>query len=325
MNFEKLILELMCFSRNTFYVWKREERPIISLIEKYFSNEDLKEFLETGGIKKFENIKFITDNYIAKNQAFYVNSFKNSDSCLSEGVNNNFIDFYFYFLSNFGKIHLPSNTNFNGIHPLLIQFLYLYQMKEFEINKINENIEKLKTELLNDSKEISEQINEEEIKKHIEENLFRENRSKFRAIMKHYPMFNTWNDDMYYFLDLVKKDEFDYFINSKNDELLYQAVGYLVYSLSHNLNMKEKLQIISSIFHYFIFNRDLISSSNIKEHLFKRLENPESFSKIDGEIAHKYMTTPPPENDTNDLNSKEIIEVEEEISIEDFFKKYQNK
>jgi hypothetical protein len=130
---------------------------------------------------------------------------------------------------------------------------------------------------------------------------------------------------MFYFLELVKKDEFDYFINSKNDELLYQAIGYLVYSLSDNLNMRKKLQIIYSTFHYFIFNKDLISSTNIKEQILKRLENNENFSEIDEEIAHKYITSPFPANDTNDLNSKEIIEVEEEISIEDFFKKYQNK
>ena len=86
--------------------------------------------------------------------------------------------------------------------------------------------------------------------------------------------------------------------------------------------MEEKLQIISSIFHYFIFNKDLISSTNIKEQILKRLENNESFSEIDKEISHKYITNPSPEDD---LNSKEITEVEEEISIEDFFKKYQNK
>lgn len=37
--------------------WKVEKRPIISLIEKYFSKEDLEEFLKTGEIKKQELLK----------------------------------------------------------------------------------------------------------------------------------------------------------------------------------------------------------------------------------------------------------------------------
>lgn len=48
---------LMCFSRNTFFVWKREKRPIISLLEKYHSKEELQEFLETGKIQKQDRLK----------------------------------------------------------------------------------------------------------------------------------------------------------------------------------------------------------------------------------------------------------------------------
>lgn len=57
MRYEKIITLLMCFSRNTFFVWKREKRPIISLLEKYHSKEELQEFLETGKIQKQEKIK----------------------------------------------------------------------------------------------------------------------------------------------------------------------------------------------------------------------------------------------------------------------------
>lgn len=53
------IVKLCMFSRNSYYVWKREERPIISLLEKYFTKEDLQEFLEYGTIEKlqFANIQ----------------------------------------------------------------------------------------------------------------------------------------------------------------------------------------------------------------------------------------------------------------------------
>ncbi len=56
LSFEKTITELMCFSRNTFFVWKRENRPVMSLLKKYFSKEELQEFLETGKIKKQERL-----------------------------------------------------------------------------------------------------------------------------------------------------------------------------------------------------------------------------------------------------------------------------
>lgn len=57
MTFEKIVLKLMCFSRNTFYVWKREKRPIIKLLNKYFTDIELEEFVLTGKINKQELVK----------------------------------------------------------------------------------------------------------------------------------------------------------------------------------------------------------------------------------------------------------------------------
>lgn len=45
---------LLDVSRNTYYVHKRENRPIVALLEKYFTKEELEEFLETGKISKLE-------------------------------------------------------------------------------------------------------------------------------------------------------------------------------------------------------------------------------------------------------------------------------
>lgn len=41
-------------SANTYYNWKKEKRPVISLLEKYFTKEDLEEFLEYGTIERYE-------------------------------------------------------------------------------------------------------------------------------------------------------------------------------------------------------------------------------------------------------------------------------
>jgi hypothetical protein len=60
MKKEEIYLELFKFTRNTFYVWKRENRPIINLLEKYFSDEDLEEFLENEKISKLD----ITQKFI---------------------------------------------------------------------------------------------------------------------------------------------------------------------------------------------------------------------------------------------------------------------
>lgn len=58
MAYHKAVSELMSFSTNSYYVWKKEERPIISFLHKYLSEDDIKEFLEAGVVSKFENIEY---------------------------------------------------------------------------------------------------------------------------------------------------------------------------------------------------------------------------------------------------------------------------
>lgn len=41
-------------SEASYYRWKKEKRPIISLVEKYFYEEELIEFIETGKISRME-------------------------------------------------------------------------------------------------------------------------------------------------------------------------------------------------------------------------------------------------------------------------------
>ncbi|MDD5406976.1 MAG: hypothetical protein PHE73_08580 [Sulfurovaceae bacterium] len=51
----KIVMEIFKFSRQSWNNWKKENRPIITLIEKYFTNEDLQEFLVTGKISKLDD------------------------------------------------------------------------------------------------------------------------------------------------------------------------------------------------------------------------------------------------------------------------------
>lgn len=50
----KIMTALFQFSRQSWNNWKKEERPIITLLEKYFTETDLEEFLATGKVSKLE-------------------------------------------------------------------------------------------------------------------------------------------------------------------------------------------------------------------------------------------------------------------------------
>lgn len=55
-NFKNIITELFGFAAPTYYRWKKENRPIVNLLEKYFSDEELNEFLLTNKIERLEQI-----------------------------------------------------------------------------------------------------------------------------------------------------------------------------------------------------------------------------------------------------------------------------
>lgn len=51
---EEIYTQLFQFSRPTFFKWKREKVPVMELLKKYFTKEDLHEFLEKGFVTKYE-------------------------------------------------------------------------------------------------------------------------------------------------------------------------------------------------------------------------------------------------------------------------------
>lgn len=59
MKKDELYSRLFGFSIPTYYNWSREKRPIIKLINNYFKEEELIEFLENQNIEKIENQKKI--------------------------------------------------------------------------------------------------------------------------------------------------------------------------------------------------------------------------------------------------------------------------
>ena len=57
----KKVEQLFSFTRQTWAKWQKENRPIVTLIEKYFNDEDLEEFLNTNEIQKMENLKYVNE------------------------------------------------------------------------------------------------------------------------------------------------------------------------------------------------------------------------------------------------------------------------
>lgn len=62
-------MKLLDISVNTYYLWRRQGRLVLNLFDKYFTKEDLEEFVTTGKIAKFdgvENSKLV--NYIRESE-----------------------------------------------------------------------------------------------------------------------------------------------------------------------------------------------------------------------------------------------------------------
>ncbi|ARU47245.1 hypothetical protein [Sulfurospirillum diekertiae] len=68
MTHKEVMAKLFDFNATTYYAWKKQNRPIITLLDQYFSKEDIEEFLEFGSIEKFGFLEFI--DYTYKEAAF---------------------------------------------------------------------------------------------------------------------------------------------------------------------------------------------------------------------------------------------------------------
>lgn len=65
------ISQILGVHRNSYFNYKKQARPIIFLLEKYFTKEDLQEFLETGKIKKMDYVNSYLNNLRNKCNKIY--------------------------------------------------------------------------------------------------------------------------------------------------------------------------------------------------------------------------------------------------------------
>jgi len=64
------IIRILNISDRTYYNWKSEGRPIIGLLEKYFTSDDLEEYLQTGSISRLENLDNLDSDLLERHIAY---------------------------------------------------------------------------------------------------------------------------------------------------------------------------------------------------------------------------------------------------------------
>lgn len=80
MNKKTIIEKFFGFTEATYYNWRRENRLVIDFVEKYISDEDLIEFINSGHIKRLETKRGIDneiEDFAFKTAIFKIKSTKN--------------------------------------------------------------------------------------------------------------------------------------------------------------------------------------------------------------------------------------------------------
>ena len=116
--------------------WKKENRPVIALLERYFTKDDLEEFLEKGKISRYEVLQEQELVYkYAKHQYF---SALETIGSLGDIVNKDFMDFYFNVLV-FAKNNLEQQTTYSPFDIQKSSILYTTR-KGFALEEQNNEL-----------------------------------------------------------------------------------------------------------------------------------------------------------------------------------------
>lgn len=188
------------------------------------------------------------------NQDKYIKDFKDAFQYLNIEITSNMffskynfiLDFYFNFLVSL-EISFPSKDN--SFDKAFDNCLY-----EFILKNQSDGID-TETLLIFLNQNSEEKIKKEDLEKDIV-------KKKFVCISNSLCFIRNWGDDMYLFINYLIKEDFELFINSNNEELLYHAIGFLVYS--NNIDEKDNLLKVDNIYEYFGKNKHKINKEAIK-------------------------------------------------------------
>jgi len=86
------ITALLGVSKNSYWNYKKQERPIISFLEKYFSKEEIEEFLETGSMQKLEKKNESLERIYLHERLFVDHALYSVKEKLQKLLDGNFID-----------------------------------------------------------------------------------------------------------------------------------------------------------------------------------------------------------------------------------------
>jgi len=185
--------------------WRKEKRPIIQLIDKYFTKEDLQEFLENGRISRLDEADFIQKEVFQLNMLKYFQSFTATPLYSSNHI---FIIFYFRFIKELYKASKGMET--------IDTFLFNANFYLANFNQL------LNTFLVSHS--ISQSYeNQSEI--------FHE----IYILQKYFVIFDNWDSYMLLFLRKCIDNGFKNLFNphdedNKKAEAFYHICGFIVFT-----------------------------------------------------------------------------------------------
>lgn len=117
-EYKLIASQIFSTTLSTYYNWDKEHRPIIALLEKYFTKEELEEFLGTGKIEKFENINSVGMVWKRNRKAYLEYFTQNKIESIQRWDEQSSLLLYFTFL-HFLKYNY---ANFNSFHAAMISF-----------------------------------------------------------------------------------------------------------------------------------------------------------------------------------------------------------
>lgn len=219
MKKDAIVSKIIGSSVPTYYNWKREQRPIINLLEKYFSKEELEEFLQNEKINKFEKFNFINNEILEKNRIKYLKSFTSDNPFGSlYQSHSTFIKFYFDFILELKKDEEFYKKDFDF---LLNQYILIFSIENYQYN-LDNDFDNMEEEIEKNYRELDETLDCKILAKNeIKEISKLERVEKYEDLYKHFNIFNNWDSSMLLFLDECINNNFQNLLN-KDDAQKFQ-------------------------------------------------------------------------------------------------------
>lgn len=214
-------------------------------------------YINTSSVKEiYVSLNLSQEQKNKINQDKYLKDFKDAFQYLNIEVTTtntyfskyNFIlDFYFNFLSSLKESFFSTDNSFNKAFDMNLYKSILKNQKNQSNFGFDTDILLI---FLNENSE--KKIKKEDLEKDIQNNDITYER--FECISNSLCFIKKWGQDMYLFINYLIETDFELFINSNNEELLYHAIGFLVYS--NNIDEKDNLLKVDNIYAYFGKNKN---------------------------------------------------------------------